>query len=119
MELSDHIQLHEFEVDLMKRKLQKIRDHLPGEPEAVYDLCEFLYKTLPQQFNSLGFVFMYSRTINDSQGTFIGGHGNEPFPESLKGAYHILESNLPKIAETVCPKGFAEQVKYLWEKGQR
>ncbi len=103
--------------DEIRDKLANLESHLPGEPSEVYVFADFLAKDLPKQYNARGWDFLLKRIISDCQDDFVSsGDADNPYPkEELRGAVNILKPSIMKIAESVLPNYFVEELKELYE----
>lgn len=117
MELTDAIS-----TDEIKAKLQNLKEHMPGEPQFTYDFAAYLATKLNPKLAPMGFNITFQLTLYDLR-KGIDGITKKPTPSSISmmpaPVYIVTEMNLPRIAQAVCPKDFAEQVEKMYKETRK
>lgn len=99
--------------DEMKKKLQNLREYMPGETRFFYDFGSYLATRLNSRLNPIGFNMAAVLTLYDLE-TGVNGFTGERVPASLSGmpsvVYGVMATRIPDIARAVCPGDFAKSV---------
>ena len=101
-----------------KEKLINLREYVSGYTDITYDFAEFLAERLkpklsPVEFNiaiELAFYDMQNGTESLFENSLHTGL--QKYPPMI---YPILETDILKIAEAICPRYFFQEFKKVYE----
>jgi hypothetical protein len=105
----------------IKEKLRKLQGYMPGMDETTYEFGKLLADQLNPQVLPLGFKNCAELLLYGLK-TGVDGYTRQPIKGKLVGCpeqvYKFLSMMIPDIAEAVCPKEFADEVKKYCEKAE-
>ena len=107
----------------VKEKLRNLREHMPNcmpnFEDITYDFGAYLADRLNPKLVPQGFNLAAELALYDLQ-KGVNGFTGQPIRSNLVGyppmIYGILRTQVPEIAEAVCPKDFARGVRDFYEK---
>lgn len=108
--------------ELIKEKLRNLKGYMPREDDKLYRFGEYLADRLGPNIFPHGFNISAERAIADLKDG-IDSFTKQPIKNSLVGMvpvyYTMLSRRIPDIADAVCPRDFAEEVREFYEEFYR
>ena len=103
----------------IKEKLRNLRQYMPNQIDVIYDFGAYLADRLNPELVSQGFDMAAELVISDLQ-MGVDESTGQPIRSRLVGyspvIYGLLRTQVPKIAEAVCPEDFAKGVREFYER---
>jgi len=102
----------------IKDRLKNLREYFPGQEEITYDFAAYLAERLNPEHSPEGFsraidLALYTLQKSASRST------SQPVQNRLIGSapivYVFLRTQVPEIADAVCPKEFAQDVRRRYD----
>jgi hypothetical protein len=97
---------------IIRDRLLRLREYMPGQQELVYSFGEYLADHINPDIVPLGFVMAAHLALYDIQ-QGVDSRTNEKITGSLVGQlpliYRLLEMEIPLIAKAIFPNDFADQ----------
>jgi hypothetical protein len=102
----------------VKEKLRNLREHMPDQQDETYAFGAYLADRLNPKLVPMGFNMAAELTLYDLE-KGVDGFSGQPINSVLVGypsmVYDLLRTQVPQIAEAVCPEDFAKRVKDFYE----
>ena len=102
----------------VKEKLRNLEKYLPDKEKMVYEFGNYLADILNPALVPFGFNLAAEHALYDIQ-VGVNSFTKEPISTRLAGyppqIYALLRSEIPYIAEAVCPEDFAKGVREVFE----
>ena len=98
----------------IKEKLRNLRQYMPNEQDELYEFGTYLAGRLNSRLVPSGFNMAAELALHDLQNG-VDGCTRQSINSKLVGfppvMYILLRTQVPKIAEAVCPEDFAKGVR--------